>query len=86
MVKSDSLPTNRNAIYVPFNMSQSLAKSGLAYDSNFIELTVGCPIHCRSIRRHNGNVLPKYLLVCLFILPVQTRCSTRTCLQYYVWY
>ena len=38
MVKNDSVPTNRNAVYVPFNMNQFLAESGSAYDSNFMAL------------------------------------------------
>jgi len=36
MVKNDSVPTNRDAIYVPFDMDQFLAESGSAYDSNFM--------------------------------------------------
>ena len=38
MVKNDSVDTNRNAIYVPFDYSQFLAESGSAYDSNFMAL------------------------------------------------
>ena len=38
MVKNDSVPTNRNAIYVPFNMTQFLEESGSSYDSNFMSL------------------------------------------------
>ena len=37
MVKNDSVNTNRDAIYVPFNMGQFLIQSGSAYDSNFME-------------------------------------------------
>ena len=37
MVKDDSINTDRNAIYVPFDMGQFLAQSGSAYDSNFME-------------------------------------------------
>lgn len=36
MVKNDSVSTNRDAIYVPFNMDQFLEESGSAYDSNFM--------------------------------------------------
>lgn len=38
MVKGDSVPINRNAVYIPFDMNQSLTESGSAYDSNFITL------------------------------------------------
>lgn len=37
MVKNDSVNTNRDAIYVPFDNDQFLATSGSAYDSNFME-------------------------------------------------
>lgn len=36
MVKNDSVVTNRNVSYVPFDMDQFLAESGSAYDSNFM--------------------------------------------------
>ena len=38
MVKNDSVPLNRNARYIPFDMGQFLSESGSAYDSNFMEL------------------------------------------------
>ena len=38
MVKNDSVNTNRNAVYVPFDHDQFLAESGSAYDSNFMAL------------------------------------------------
>jgi hypothetical protein len=38
MVKSDSVTTDKNAIYVPFDMNQFLEESGSSYDSNFIAL------------------------------------------------
>jgi hypothetical protein len=38
MVKNDSIPKNRNAQYVPFDMTQFLEESGSAYDSNFMAL------------------------------------------------
>jgi hypothetical protein len=38
MVKLDSVQTDRNAVYVPFDMTQFLEESGSAYDSNFIAL------------------------------------------------
>ena len=38
MVKNDSVSTNRNATYVPFDMNQYLSESGSAYDSNFMAL------------------------------------------------
>lgn len=38
MVKNDSVNTNRDAVYVPFDQSQFNATSGSSYDSNFIEL------------------------------------------------
>jgi hypothetical protein len=38
MVKNDSVDTNRDAIYVPYDESQFLAEYGPAYDSNFISL------------------------------------------------
>ncbi len=36
MVKNDSVNTNRDAIYVPFDSEQYLSESGSAYDSNFM--------------------------------------------------
>ena len=41
MVKNDSVPVNRNATYVPFNMDEFLSESGSAYDSNFMALKAG---------------------------------------------
>ena len=41
MVKNDSVTVNRNAVYVPFDMTQFLAESGSAYDSNFMALKAG---------------------------------------------
>ena len=38
MVKNDSVLTNRNAVYVPFDMNQFFAESGSSYDSNFMAL------------------------------------------------
>ena len=38
IVKNHSVTTNRNAIYVPFDMNQYLAESGSSYDSNFMAL------------------------------------------------
>lgn len=38
MVKNDSVNTNRNAIYVPYDSAQFLEESGSAYDSNFMAL------------------------------------------------
>lgn len=38
MVKNDSVASNRNATYVPFDKDQFLASSGSSYDSNFMEL------------------------------------------------
>ena len=37
MVKNDSVNTNRNAGYIPFDMTQFLAESGSSYDSNFMQ-------------------------------------------------
>jgi hypothetical protein len=37
MVKNDSVPTNRDAVYVPFDAGQFSRTSGSAYDSNFME-------------------------------------------------
>jgi len=36
MVKNDSVATNRDANYVPFDVNQFLSESGSAYDSNFM--------------------------------------------------
>lgn len=36
MVKNDSVTSNRNASYVPFDMTQFTSTSGSAYDSNFM--------------------------------------------------
>jgi hypothetical protein len=36
MVKNDSVPINRNAVYIPYNSTEFLATSGSAYDSNFM--------------------------------------------------
>lgn len=41
MVKNDSVKTNRNAIYIPFDQNQFNNTSGSAYDSNFIQLRAG---------------------------------------------
>lgn len=38
MVKNDSVNTNRDAIYIPFDQSQFNVTSGSSYDSNFIQL------------------------------------------------
>jgi len=38
IVKNDSVNTNRNATYVPFDINQYLSKSGSSYDSNFMAL------------------------------------------------
>jgi len=38
MVKNDSVNTNRNAIYVPYDSYQFNSESGSAYDSNFMAL------------------------------------------------
>ena len=38
MVKNDSVPTNRNATYIPFDMEEFLSESGSSYDSNFMAL------------------------------------------------
>jgi hypothetical protein len=38
IVKNDSVSTNKNAQYVPFDMIQFLEESGSAYDSNFMAL------------------------------------------------
>lgn len=41
MVKNDSVNTNKDAIYIPFDQSQFNNTSGSSYDSNFIELRAG---------------------------------------------
>ena len=38
LVKNDSVTTNRDAIYVPYDAAQQQIQSGSAYDSNFMEL------------------------------------------------
>lgn len=38
MVKNDSVQTNKNATYVPFDTNQFSEESGSSYDSNFISL------------------------------------------------
>lgn len=38
IVKNDSVPVNRNATYVAFDMNQFLTESGSSYDSNFMAL------------------------------------------------
>ena len=41
IVKNDSVSSNRNAIYIPYDSTQFDATSGSAYDSNFLELKSG---------------------------------------------
>jgi hypothetical protein len=41
MVKNDSVPISRSAVYVPYDEAQFLATSGSSYDSNFMELKSG---------------------------------------------
>lgn len=41
MVKNDSVPINRNAVYVPFDENEFFSESGSAYDSNFMALKAG---------------------------------------------
>ena len=41
IVKNDSVGSDRNAVYVPFNLAQFNETSGSGYDSNFIQLKAG---------------------------------------------
>lgn len=58
IVKNDSINTDRDAVYVPFDQNQFNATSGSAYDSNFIYLRKGVQYLLQvdtSIRKDNLN-------------------------------
>ncbi len=67
IVKNDSVPINRDAVYVPFDMDEYLEESGSSYDSNFmafksnVQYTINISSVIQKVQTEMGAKLSLYI-------------------------